>query len=364
MTSVAKQFGVSEEDLAGTGSAVKYPPVVKGRVAHIDADFICYQIAAETKDELGGITDRRDFHYMTGQARDVLVHLTNLVGAECYNAHLTPSGSNKGGRYEQSITLPYQGNRIDKEKPENLDRLRGWIGKHLPATMHIDQEADDGMAQENYKAMAVDKATIQTSIIVSRDKDLRMVPGLHWCFKTETIIPVLDRFGYIEIDESGSSKKLVGYGTKFFWAQLLMGDTADNIKGLPFMLTRFWMDDMGQSTRAWDKMWDNVSKARTASDKERMAQSLFGAGNKLKPVGPIATVHILEHCKSNRDCYIQIKKLFLALEGHPDYEYINHHTQEPCTATQALFGDMQTLWMRRSKDPMDVLKWLKEQNVL
>ena len=34
----------------------EYPLPVAGRVAHIDADFMCYQVSAETKDELDGIT--------------------------------------------------------------------------------------------------------------------------------------------------------------------------------------------------------------------------------------------------------------------------------------------------------------------
>ena len=359
---VAQQFGISEQTLAGAGS-VSYPPTVKGRVAQIDADFMCYQVSAPNKEEREG-GHVRSFDTMCQQARTALMHLMNMVGAENYIAHLTPSGSNKGGRYEQSITLPYQGNRIDAEKPEHSDALRAWIGKHLPAFNHVDQEADDGMAQANYAAMNLNASDIQTSIIVSRDKDLRMVPGLHWDFKEERIVTIIDRFGYIEIDESGSQKKLVGYGTKFFWAQLLMGDGTDNIKGLPHMTTRFWFDDMGHETAAWVKLCDRYRTAKTNADKERHGIALSTAGQKLRPVGPVAACDILKHCESNRDCYHRIKGLYLELDHNANYEFINHHTQEPCTATQALFGDMQTLWMRRSKDPMDVLAWLKEEGVL
>ena len=35
-----------------------YPSPVPGRVAHIDADFMCYQVSAETRDELDGIKSR------------------------------------------------------------------------------------------------------------------------------------------------------------------------------------------------------------------------------------------------------------------------------------------------------------------
>ena len=360
---VAKMFGVSESDLAGTGFTFNYRPPVKGRVAQIDADFMCYQVSAPNMEEREGRL-MRSFDEMCTQAKKALMHLMRLTGSESYIAHLTPSGSNKGGRYEQSITLPYQGNRIDTEKPEHSDALRAWIGKHLPAVNHVNQEADDGMAQANYRAMDTTASDIQTSIIVSRDKDLRMVPGLHWDFKEERIVTILDRFGYIEIDESGSQKKLVGYGTKFFWAQLLMGDNTDNIKGLPYMTTRFWFDEMDQGSKSYRKLWDSLDKKTPIVDRERIGMAIEAAGRKLRAVGPVAAVYILEKCNTDRECYYAIKRLFNELERQEDYMFINHHTQTICTATQALFGDMQTLWMRRYEDPMDVLAWLKEEGVL
>ena len=359
-----EQFGVSESDLAGTGSTFKYPPVVKGRMAQIDADFLCYQVSAPNKEEREGTAEMRSFEQMCFQSRDALMHLMHLTGSEHYIAHLTPSGSTKGGRYEQSITLPYQGNRVDAEKPEHSDALRAWIGKHLPSVNHVNQEADDGMAQANYKAMNLIASDIQTSIIVSRDKDLRMVPGLHWDFKEERIVTMIDRFGFIEIDESGSQKKLVGYGTKFFWAQLLMGDTTDNIKGLPFITTRYWFDELNQGNKTYNKLVIAQEKTRDILEIERLGKAMEEIGNKLRPVGPVATVYILADCDTDRECYARIKALFLELERTENYMFINHHTQTICTATQALFGDMQTLWMRRNEDPMDVLAWLKEERIL
>ena len=44
---------------------------------------------------------------------------------------------------------------------------------------------------------------------------------------------ITDRFGWIGEDFTPSLKlKVSGHGTKFFWAQMLMGDSADNVRGL------------------------------------------------------------------------------------------------------------------------------------
>jgi len=73
-------------------------------------------------------------------------------------------------------------------------------------------------------------------ICCSRDKDLRMCPGWHYgwqCGKQEQFGPTfVDELGHLEISQ-GSPKKLRGTGLKFFYAQLITGDTVDNIPGLP-----------------------------------------------------------------------------------------------------------------------------------
>src|SRR3546814_8237009 len=73
-------------------------------------------------------------------------------------------------------------------------------------------------------------------ISCSRDKDLRINPGLHYrweCGKQLADGPTfVTELGHLELS-SGTSKKLRGSGLKFFYAQLITGDTVDNISGLP-----------------------------------------------------------------------------------------------------------------------------------
>lgn len=350
------QFGLTEEEVLAETVEASYPKVVAGRVAHIDADFMTYQAAAETADELSGVKPRKTAEEMCARAQRGLEHQMRLCAAETYIAHITPSGSDKGGRNAQAVTLPYQGNRADRVRPEHLDAVRYYIGSVLPNVVHLDQEADDGMAQANYGAVAEGRGEL--SVIVSKDKDLRMVPGLHWDFDTEQVICVGDTFGYIWIDTKGSAKKLLGWGTKFFWAQLLMGDTADNIKGLPFA-TYGALWSINRAPRSLTKVMDKANRVKKREDLERYKVLLDVERQKLKACGAVMASDLLADCNNDKECYARVRMLFQALTDHPVYTFVHHATQQPVTPTVAMFGDMQLLWMRRNKDPRDVLAWLK-----
>lgn len=99
-------------------------------------------------------------------------------------------------------------------------------------------EADDALA-----LAAIEAARVGTpAIIASRDKDLRQVPGRHYswaCGADQPEIPPYDVSGIGELSvktsvyPSGTSYKLLGNGLKFFYGQLLVGDSVDNIAGCP-----------------------------------------------------------------------------------------------------------------------------------
>jgi hypothetical protein len=71
----------------------------------------------------------------------------------------------------------------------------------------------------------------EDGIIWSDDKDLRMTPYPYFNKSTGVIFPS-DPFGHLYLDTSTSTTKCYGHSLKFFWAQMVMGDSADNIKGL------------------------------------------------------------------------------------------------------------------------------------
>jgi hypothetical protein len=85
-------------------------------------------------------------------------------------------------------------------------------------------EADDGMIIDAHRLG-------EHGVVKSEDKDLRMTPFNFWEHKKGKLIENIG-FGSLFLDTSAATTKCLGYGHKFFWAQMLMGDTADNIAGL------------------------------------------------------------------------------------------------------------------------------------
>lgn len=350
MSDALAQFGLGSDDLAAQITAPEYPKPVKGRVAHIDADFLAYQVSAETKDEIDGIKPRKSLEDMKHNARNAAEHLMRLAGATEFRCHVTPSASNKGGRYDQAVQAEYQAVRKGRDKPEFLDVIRAFIGQELNGVVHLDQEADDGMARANYDAQGPDGkwGNSNLSIIVSKDKDLRMVPGLHLDPDTDQVFCVGDPFGSVYLDDSGSQKKLKGWGTKFFWAQCLMGDAADTIKGIPMIGGRALA-----AVQPTKKYVDALKK-----DKEDIIRAELA---KTRKCGPALTYAILHTLTNDKDCFQVVKHLWTSLAEDHGYQFTHWRTGENVTPTQALLGDMRLLWMRRNDNPDDVLHWVKEK---
>lgn len=352
-----------------TGLA-NYPEVIADRVAHIDGDFIAYQVSAESKAELDPLdpTPRKSFEDMKHNARRAADHLRRLSGAERYVLHLTPTGSTKGGRAAAAVQKPYQGNRVGKEKPAFLDAVRSFMVHDLGGIAHLDQEADDGLAQALYQAKDP-----YLAVVVSKDKDLRMLEGMHCDPVTGEFTKIgKGDFGSIWIDRSKSTAKLVGYGPKFFWAQLLMGDAADNVSGVPCVSGKFWQSRLPSEayTKAerdlnalgWTVQYTGETAVITKT-RERCLKLIEVENGKTKKVGAIAAFDLLEPCTTNQEAFKLVKEAFAsALDvGH---EYKHWETAKPATPTQALLGDMRMTWMRRTKNPDDVIVWLKEQGCL
>lgn len=358
--SALDKFGVSKDKLADHAAGYDYPPAVKGRVVHIDADFMAYQVSAESKDELdpNHPKPRKSLEDMQHNARSAVEHIMRLGGGTDYHVHTTPTGSNKGGRADQVLLKEYQANRKSSaDKPEFLDTIRAFIvsdiGRGGKGTAHLDQEADDGMAQAAWNA-----ADPNLVVIASADKDLYMVPG--WHLIKDKLVRAENNFGSIWIDDSTSAKKCVGLGTKFFWAQCIMGDTADNISGLPLITGRDYLKV--KPTAAYTK--DCAKQAAYSVDTPQavvaaMSHKMEVYHNMTKTCGAVMAFDLLETAKDDRECYQRVRNFWINL-GKTGYEFQDWRTTKPVTPTQALLGDMQALWMRRNKDPKDVVKWLKE----
>ena len=354
MTNAAlAQFGVTGASLSPQAKAVR--PRVANKVAHIDGDFISYQIAADTKDETEGRRPMRTLDYKMEQIQDIAMEIMERAGASKFVLHITPSGSNKGGRADQVVQKEYQANRADREKPEHLDQVRYAIGsgawQYGHGMVHLVREADDGMTMA-----AVND--INNAIICSKDKDLRMAPGWHMDMDTDELVFVRpDEFGTIWLDDTKSSKKLVGWGPKFFWAQCLMGDTVDNIAGLPIMAG---VDNEAINKPELYRQNEQLMRALKADKTLPTVQRIWANWQKSTKCGAVGAFNALKDVDNNKDAYNLVKRLFTNAGSMGKHEFRHWKTNAVVTPTQALFGDMLGLWMRHTDDPMDVLRWLKQ----
>ena len=344
------QFGVNPDALKDQIAGVK---IVPDRMAHIDADFLAYIVAADTVAEKDS-GNLRSIVHKCGQLHDFADTVARAAGAKDYILHITPDDSNKGGRHEQAVQQAYQGSRGERERPEHLPIMRKYIEQKMRCIASRTMEADDAMSMAMY-------ADPVNNIVCSRDKDLRMVPGWHLDMETnEHVFVEPGTFGYIEIDDTKSAKKVVGYGPAFFFAQCLMGDAADTVKGLPAIpgpiLAR------KSPSAAFTKQLHKVLGYQHRGEKvpEIEAERLNAAMGKTKPCGAVGAFGLLEGVTTVKDAFALVKECFQKLGDFHQYDFSHWRTGEPVTPTQALLGDMRLLWMRRTDNPDDVVVWLKE----
>lgn len=218
MSELLKKFGITPEQLPD-----EFQGFQLGRVLIMDGDAACYQASATSK------------KLETAQRRftTLIYEAMFLTKAETARVHLTPKGCYKNGRHLLLGAKPYQGNRKNKAKPPLLEALRGSAAQQFASHEsievfgHYDVEADDSIMQDAY--------SVENAIVWSEDKDLQIVPCLKYDIGTGIVHKLSpgDRYGWIaESYTDGGTLKIKGHGTKFFWCQMLMGDTADNVKGI------------------------------------------------------------------------------------------------------------------------------------
>lgn len=189
-----------------------FPATVPGLVMHLDGDYLAYYAAGNDDCE-----PARARH----NAFDRIELMRLRSGAESVRLHLSASGCTKAHRYLIATVKKYQGQRSGR-KPKNWAYLREVLehyeGPRFTPKVWVTREADDGIAYCSHQGK---------SVIATRDKDMRMLPGWHinWMDFTVTEVPP-GAYDVMGVDG-------LQYGSKWFFLQLLQGDTADNIPGLP-----------------------------------------------------------------------------------------------------------------------------------
>lgn len=194
-------------------------PTVPGRMLLVDGDYAAYFCSGNDDTSPGEAR---------GRLLDRIRTAMGVSGAERTVMHLTGSASTKGDRYLIAKTWPYQGQR-NGHHPKNWSFLREYLEgyrEHLFKTkIWNSREADDGCAY-HAKFLGWNNAVLH-----SRDKDFRMIPGIHLDWITYEIVEVPPGAWEV-LDSTGKV-----FGRKWFYLQLLQGDAADKIPGVQKILS-------------------------------------------------------------------------------------------------------------------------------
>jgi hypothetical protein len=199
--------------------------IVTNRVLQHDTDFACYRVAANMDETIEQCV-KRVLSIVTARRRQ--------AGASFANMHLTVGL--KSGRKEMATVEAYQDKRNKKSNPElayRVEQIRATLASRCSSTLgpvvsHL-IEADDNLRM--YQIKQIEKYGIESSVMDSGDKDLWFTDG--WHMADDGSFYFVDGFGHTEYREVGNVKpKLVGEGTSWFWHQMIMGDSVDNIPGL------------------------------------------------------------------------------------------------------------------------------------
>jgi len=126
-----------------------------------------------------------------------------------YEAYLTGQGN---FRHALATIKKYKGNRDETEKPKYYHEVREHLARRWGAKVVDGMEADDEISIRAHELAKQGKQPC----VVSNDKDMRMIPAIHYDFTKDL---------YFEIGKEEAWRN--------FYMQCLMGDSTDNIPGLP-----------------------------------------------------------------------------------------------------------------------------------
>lgn len=195
----------------------------------IDSDILRYEIAAvgEKLNKDTGEIEIADWDFIEYILDNKISDICTGAGAtEPPILYLTGKGN-----FRESLALSkvYKGTR-KQNKPFHWKNIGPYLVCKYNVRISTGYEADDLIGVEQFTN------PLANTIICTRDKDLRMIPGWHYgweCGKQGEFGPVYyDSVGKIELVRTASGNKIRGGGFAFFASQLLTGDVVDNIGGL------------------------------------------------------------------------------------------------------------------------------------
>jgi hypothetical protein len=177
-----------------------------------DPDYFCAMFTRK-KDAVEWINSEEGYHIVpeieAEPLEKVLFHVDRVMnyiifrsGANGHRTYLTGDKS-----FRKELSKEYKANRDPSHKPIHHKAISRYLINYWNARYAREGlEADDELGIHQN----------ENTIIVSTDKDLDTIPGWHYNW-------VHDRKYYVSHEMANRN----------FWTQMLVGDTADNVKGIP-----------------------------------------------------------------------------------------------------------------------------------
>lgn len=154
-------------------------------------------------------------------------------------------GGSTNYRNDLWISKKYKGNR--GKKPKRFKAIREWFIAEYNPIIADGCETDDTvsiMCWKGYKeAVKQQSKDACSTVLISIDKDLDQVPSYHFNYSNHEANPI-----WISPSEA----------YKCFWTQMIKGDSTDNIRGLPYVLS----SKLGKSSKA--AKWSDCGKVGAA----------------------------------------------------------------------------------------------------
>lgn len=144
-------------------------------------------------------------------AKELITKILDRTKSTEYIVYITASGVESNYRYKLDTT--YKANRKEQERPVHYGAVRNYLTDTHGAKLITGKEADDAMGIRQWDHLNTENST--PTIICTVDKDLDMIPGLHYNWRKDVVYEVDDRTAL-----------------RNFYKQLLIGDPTDNIKGI------------------------------------------------------------------------------------------------------------------------------------
>lgn len=168
----------------------------ENRVLAVDGDILAYRTAAVCEDHFEGAC--------ASILRSTLTDIATETGISDMRIYV--SGEDNF-RYQVAKTKPYKGNRATMVRPKFLNYCKAYLVEQFRGIIVHGYEADDGIATD---------MTVNNAIHCGIDKDILQIPGDHYNYVEKT-------WRTVTPEEA----------TILLYRQILMGDSSDNIPGLP-----------------------------------------------------------------------------------------------------------------------------------